>query len=186
MRHVCVDRSSRGNGERGKVGRPGRQRVGFDFDRIDYGIDRRELRVEVCGRQADGRANAGGVEVASNTPVHGGTATGGSGTDTWYNNAYSSVTYNISLTLHGGGTVTTLAIGEVGAPLPGLALDEGIVRRLWLDADEIQAADREGRTRSALVWQCVQDHQAGQRHPLSLLHCAESLWHPERYPAGPA
>lgn len=77
-------------------------------------------------------------------------------------------------------------IGEVGAPLPGLALDEGIVRWLWLDADEIQAADREGRTRSALVWQCVQDHQAGQRHPLSLLHCTESLWHPERYPAGPA
>lgn len=74
-------------------------------------------------------------------------------------------------------------IGEVGEPLPGRTLDDGIVRWLWLTADEIEAADREGRTRSSLVWQCVRDHQAGQRHPLALLHCAESLWHPERYPA---
>lgn len=76
--------------------------------------------------------------------------------------------------------------GEVGDALPGLTLDHGILRWLWLSAEDIAQADRDGRTRSALVWQCVQDHQRGQRHPLALIHCADSLWQPERYPtAGP-
>ena len=74
--------------------------------------------------------------------------------------------------------------GDVGAPLAGLALDEGIVRCLWLSPDEIAQAAAEGRTRSELVWRCVQDHQRGQRHPLEMLHCADSLWHPA--PQGPA
>ncbi len=73
--------------------------------------------------------------------------------------------------------------GVVGEPLPGLALDEGILRWLWLSPREVAQAEREGRTRSALVWQCVQDHLRGQRHPLDLIHCADSLWRPDRYAA---
>lgn len=74
-------------------------------------------------------------------------------------------------------------VGEVGGPLPGLALDNGILRWLWLSPEEIEAADCAGRTRSELVWRCVQDHGRGQRHPLEMLHCASSLWQPERYSA---
>ncbi|HLO94376.1 MAG TPA: NUDIX hydrolase [Burkholderiaceae bacterium] len=73
--------------------------------------------------------------------------------------------------------------GEVGEPLPGLALDDGILRWLWLTPEEIARADREGRARSALVLQCVQDHRNGRRHPLDLIHCADSLWHPPRHEA---
>lgn len=76
-------------------------------------------------------------------------------------------------------------IGTVGDPVPGRVLDDGIVRWLWMSADEIEAADREGRTRSALVLQCVRDHAAGQRHALDLLHCADSLWRPVPYGATP-
>lgn len=71
--------------------------------------------------------------------------------------------------------------GVVGEPLPGLALDHGIVRWLWLSPEDIARADAEGHARSALVWQCVQDHQRGRRHPLDLIHCADSLWQPDRH-----
>lgn len=50
---------------------------------------------------------------------------------------------------------------------PGRALDEGIVRALWLTPAELQAAA--ARHRSPLVWQCVADHLAGSSHPLKLL-----------------
>ncbi len=72
--------------------------------------------------------------------------------------------------------------GDVGEPLPGLALDEGILRWLWLSPDEIAQAAAAGRTRSELVWRCVLDHQRGQRHPLEMLHCADSLWQPQPLP----
>ena len=50
---------------------------------------------------------------------------------------------------------------------PTRALDEGIVRALWLSPDELrQAADRH---RSPLVWRVVEDYLAGQRWPLQLL-----------------
>ncbi len=64
--------------------------------------------------------------------------------------------------------------GAVGEPLPGRALDHGIVRTLWLTPDEIEAS-RE-RHRSPLVWRCVADHRAGQRHPLALLSCDTSVY----------
>ncbi|MBL8315321.1 MAG: NUDIX hydrolase, partial [Rubrivivax sp.] len=49
--------------------------------------------------------------------------------------------------------------GRVGEPLPGRALDDGIVRTLWLTRDEIaQQADRH---RSPLVMRCIDDHRAG-------------------------
>lgn len=57
--------------------------------------------------------------------------------------------------------------GSVGEPLPGRALDDGILRTLWLTADEI-AAER-ARHRSALLLRCIDDHRAGKRYPLQLL-----------------
>ena len=47
------------------------------------------------------------------------------------------------------------------------ALDEGIVRALWMTPGELLAAHE--RHRSPLVWQVVADHLAGCRHPLDLL-----------------
>jgi 8-oxo-dGTP pyrophosphatase MutT (NUDIX family) len=47
------------------------------------------------------------------------------------------------------------------------ALDEGIVRALWMTPAELM--DARDRHRSPLVWQAVADHLAGQRHSLSML-----------------
>ena len=58
--------------------------------------------------------------------------------------------------------------GKILGEDPGRALDEGIVRALWMSVDELRAsADLH---RSPLVLQCVEDWLAGQRHPLSLVH----------------
>ncbi len=58
--------------------------------------------------------------------------------------------------------------GEVGDPLPGRALDDGIVRTLWLTPDEVRAsADRH---RSPLVLRCMEDHLAGRRFPLDVVY----------------
>jgi 8-oxo-dGTP pyrophosphatase MutT (NUDIX family) len=58
--------------------------------------------------------------------------------------------------------------GTLGEREPGRALDEGIVRTLWMTPDEIRASV--ARHRSPLLLQCIEDHLAGQRHPLSLIH----------------
>jgi len=58
--------------------------------------------------------------------------------------------------------------GTLGAHDPTRALDAGIVRTLWLTADEIRACPE--RHRSPLVLQCLEDYLAGQRHPLNLVH----------------
>ncbi len=50
---------------------------------------------------------------------------------------------------------------------PDLALDEGIVRALWMTPDELQ--DAQPRHRSPLVWQVVRDFLGGRRHPLDLV-----------------
>lgn len=50
---------------------------------------------------------------------------------------------------------------------PARALDEGILRALWMTPAELM--DARDRHRSPLVWQVVADHLAGRRHPLSLL-----------------
>jgi ADP-ribose pyrophosphatase YjhB (NUDIX family) len=57
--------------------------------------------------------------------------------------------------------------GELGEHEPGRRLDAGIVRAVWLDADEIRAS-RE-RHRSPLVLRCVEDYLAGRRYPLAAL-----------------
>lgn len=46
-------------------------------------------------------------------------------------------------------------------------LDDGIVRALWLTADELR--DCRERHRSPLVMQCVEDWIAGRRHGLELI-----------------
>ena len=51
---------------------------------------------------------------------------------------------------------------------PSRALDEGIVRALWMTPGELM--DARDRHRSPLVWQAVSDYLAGSRHPLSLLN----------------
>jgi len=67
--------------------------------------------------------------------------------------------------------------GHVGPPVPGRSLDDGIVRVLWLTPDEIRAAC--DRHRSPLVMRCLEDHLAGNRHPLNLLHADASVRDPE-------
>ena len=66
--------------------------------------------------------------------------------------------------------------GTVAEPLPGRALDTGIVRALWLTPAQLQA--EAARHRSPLVMQCIADHQAGRRHPLELLYADASLYAP--------
>jgi 8-oxo-dGTP pyrophosphatase MutT (NUDIX family) len=57
--------------------------------------------------------------------------------------------------------------GEVTGHDPGQALDEGILRALWLAPDEL--ARRRERHRSPLVAQCIADYLAGRRYPLELI-----------------
>ena len=64
--------------------------------------------------------------------------------------------------------------GTVGEPEPGRALDDGVVRALWLTPQEIEAS--RARHRSPLLWQCVSDHLAGRRHPLGLLETDASVY----------
>ncbi len=66
--------------------------------------------------------------------------------------------------------------GSVGDADPGRALDDGIVRTLWLTADEIRAS--RARHRSPLVLRCVEDHLAGVRHPLDAITADASLYAP--------
>jgi 8-oxo-dGTP pyrophosphatase MutT (NUDIX family) len=57
--------------------------------------------------------------------------------------------------------------GVLGHLHEGRALDQGIVRTLWLGIDEIRASRQHHR--SSLLLQSVEDYLAGARHPLSLL-----------------
>ena len=64
--------------------------------------------------------------------------------------------------------------GEVGEPDAGRALDAGIVRTLWLTPDEVRAGAE--RHRSPLVLRCIEDHLAGRRWPLGVVHTDASVW----------
>lgn len=57
--------------------------------------------------------------------------------------------------------------GDISEP-EDRALDPGILRALWMPAGEIRAC--RGQHRSPLLLQCVEDHLAGRRYPLQLLH----------------
>lgn len=73
--------------------------------------------------------------------------------------------------------------GELGEPVPGRALDVGIVRTLWMTADELRATA--GRHRSPLVLRCMEDYLAGVRHPLSTLYSDPSIRGPGWEQASP-
>jgi len=63
--------------------------------------------------------------------------------------------------------------GELGEHVAGRALDHGIVRTLWMTADELRAtADRH---RSPLVLRCLDDYLRGVRYPLSAVYCDPSV-----------
>ncbi|MDE2369845.1 MAG: NUDIX hydrolase [Burkholderiales bacterium] len=66
--------------------------------------------------------------------------------------------------------------GNVGDELPDRTLDAGIVRTLWMTPDEVRASA--ARHRSALVLRCIEDHLAGRRYPLALIHADASLADP--------
>lgn len=66
--------------------------------------------------------------------------------------------------------------GTLGRFESGRALDEGIVRTLWMTPEEIRASAE--RHRSPLLLQCIEDHLGGQRYPLSLIHTDASVYAP--------
>jgi phosphatase NudJ len=71
-------------------------------------------------------------------------------------------------------TYLRLAFGGVlGAHHPERALDEGIVRTLWMTADEVRASAPQHR--SPLVLRCIEDWLAGVRLPLSAVHSDASV-----------
>ena len=67
--------------------------------------------------------------------------------------------------------------GHAAEAEPGRALDNGIVRTLWLTPDEIRAS--RARHRSPLLLRCVEDHLAGRRYPLEALVADPTLFDPE-------
>jgi hypothetical protein len=58
----------------------------------------------------------------------------------------------------------------------GQALDEGIVRALWLSPDEIRACVH--LHRSPLLLTCMEDYLAGRRFPLDLVTTDASVYAP--------
>lgn len=63
--------------------------------------------------------------------------------------------------------------GELGALVPGRVLDAPVQRTLWMSLAELRACPE--RHRSPLLLQCIEDHAAGQRHPLDALHTHPSV-----------
>lgn len=63
--------------------------------------------------------------------------------------------------------------GELGEVVAGRSLDVGIVRTLWMTPEDIRASAQ--RHRSPLVLRCMEDHLAGQRHPLSTVFVDPSV-----------
>ncbi len=70
--------------------------------------------------------------------------------------------------------------GTAGEPDAARALDEGIVRTLWMTLGEVRAS--QDRHRSALVLRCIEDHAAGTRYPLSAVTTEATVYAPEIKP----
>ena len=64
--------------------------------------------------------------------------------------------------------------GELGAHVAGQALDEGIVRTVWMTADEIRGCVEHHR--SPLLLKCMEDYLAGRRFPLALVRTDGSVF----------
>lgn len=65
--------------------------------------------------------------------------------------------------------------GELGMHHAHCALDDGIVRSVWLTLDELKATAH--LHRSPIVLESV-DYLAGQRHDLGLVHADSSIYRP--------
>ncbi len=63
--------------------------------------------------------------------------------------------------------------GRLGKEVAGRALDQGIVRTVWMSPEEIEA--QSNRCRSPLVLRCVNDYLRGQRYPLELVQTDPSV-----------
>lgn len=63
--------------------------------------------------------------------------------------------------------------GTLGKCDPHRKLDSGIVRTVWLTADEIRASST--RHRSPLLVQCMDDYLRGTRYPLALVQSDASI-----------
>jgi phosphatase NudJ len=76
-----------------------------------------------------------------------------------------------------GGTDTTYMrfafCGTLGPCDPNRVLDTGIVRTLWMTADEIRSSV--DRHRSPLLVQCMEDYLRGARYPLALVQADDSV-----------
>ena len=57
--------------------------------------------------------------------------------------------------------------GRILAHYPEQALDQGIIRAVWMTAEEIRASH--AHHRSPLVLRCVEDFLSGKRYPLDIL-----------------
>lgn len=71
---------------------------------------------------------------------------------------------------HPGKDITYLRfafLGDIISHDPDQPLDDGILRTVWMTADEIRAT--RDRHRSPQVLKCVEHYLAGQRFPLSVL-----------------
>lgn len=64
--------------------------------------------------------------------------------------------------------------GRLGDHDPERMLDTGIVRTLWMTADEIRASA--ARHRSPLLVQCMEDYLRGIRYPLALVRADASVF----------
>ena len=64
--------------------------------------------------------------------------------------------------------------GSVSEADPALQLDEGIVRTVWMTADEIRACPE--RHRSPLLLECLESYLLGQRYPLEILTVHASVF----------
>ena len=64
--------------------------------------------------------------------------------------------------------------GELGEFVEGMELDEGIVRTVWLTADEIRATT--DHHRSPLLLKCMEDYLAGRRFPIELITTDPSVF----------
>lgn len=67
--------------------------------------------------------------------------------------------------------------GTAGDPIAGWVLDKGILRTLWMSAEEVRANAH--RMRSPLVLQCIEDHLAGRRLPLDAVRADASIYMPQ-------
>ncbi|XAH23464.1 NUDIX hydrolase [Xylophilus sp. GW821-FHT01B05] len=63
--------------------------------------------------------------------------------------------------------------GDVGTHHAWRTLDDGIVRTLWMTADEIRACP--DRHRSPLLLRCLDDYLAGKRYPLDIVYTDASV-----------